>query len=95
MGLRRRGYHVVGLVRDIAKAKTLLLNEIEVIVGDLLKPETWVPEAKECNILIHTAADYSNYDVVDETTVDNMLKISADRGSGAKKLVIYTSGILV
>ncbi|MBD2439510.1 CIA30 family protein [Nostoc sp. FACHB-110] len=38
--LRQRGYQVRGLVRDIAKARSILGNDVDLVVADITKPET-------------------------------------------------------
>jgi len=41
--LLAQGYHVRSLVRDIDKARTILGNEADLVVGDITKPETLTP----------------------------------------------------
>ncbi|BAY30272.1 NADH:ubiquinone oxidoreductase complex I intermediate-associated protein 30 [Nostoc carneum NIES-2107] len=41
--LLERGYHVRCLVRDIEKARTILGNDVDLVVADITKPETLTP----------------------------------------------------
>ncbi|QSJ18600.1 CIA30 family protein [Nostoc sp. UHCC 0702] len=41
--LLERGYKVRALVRDIDKARTILSDDIDLVVGDITKPETLTP----------------------------------------------------
>jgi len=91
--LRRAGHQVVGLVRSKEKAQTLLENEIDVVIGDLLKPDSYINAAQEAEVLIHTAADYGNYGAVDKSALSTLITASAN--SKKKKMLIFTSGILV
>lgn len=64
IGLRRAGHHVFGLVRSADKAKILEQNEIVAVVGDLHHPESYINVAEKCQVLIHTAADYSQFQLI-------------------------------
>jgi nucleoside-diphosphate-sugar epimerase len=91
--LRRSGHEVIGLVRSKEKGAFLLQNEIDVVVGDLLKPETYLAAAQQAEVLIHAAADYGNYGAVDKTAIATLIESSFK--SKKRKLLIFTSGILV
>ncbi|BAY99616.1 NADH:ubiquinone oxidoreductase complex I intermediate-associated protein 30 [Tolypothrix tenuis PCC 7101] len=41
--LLERGYHVRCLVRDLEKARTILGNDVDLVVADITKPETLTP----------------------------------------------------
>jgi nucleoside-diphosphate-sugar epimerase len=84
---------VVGLVRSEEKGLFLLQNEIEIAVGDLLHPESYLAAAKHAQVMIHCAADYADYGNVDKAAVATL--IQASKETTGKKLFIYTSGILV
>jgi len=92
IGLRRAGHQVYGLVRDQAKGHHLALNEVNVVVGDILKVDSYRRVAEECSVIIHTAVDYGNYEHFDTTVLNTFLEISKLH---PKKLLIWTSGILV
>jgi len=69
------------------------MNEVNVVVGDLGIPETYLALCQKCDAIIHCASDYSNYDFIDSTAVNTFIKSAS--GVYPKKIVIYTSGILV
>jgi len=95
LGLRRAGHEVYALVRDEKKATTLMQNEVLVTVGDLEKPAGWLAVAKECEILIHTAADYSQFGKLDKLACDHLIAAAKSATTSGKKMLIYTSGVLV
>jgi len=92
IALRRSGYQVYGLVRSVEKGRELALNEVHVVVGDATTPETYQEVARKCSVLIHTAASYTDFDNVDTTTLNTLLHTSS---SASKKVLIWTSGVLV
>jgi len=92
IGFRRAGYQVYGLVRSAEKGRELALNEVNVVIGDVTKPETYLDVARKCSVLIHTAVDYTNYDTVDSTALKTLLQAST---ADSKKVLLWTSGILV
>jgi len=93
LGLRRAGFEVYGLVRNEEKGKYLKDNEVNVVIGDLLNPESYIEICRQCSIIVHTAADYANYEKVDSTTINTIFESANDQTT--KKIFIYTSGILV
>jgi len=96
LGLRRAGHEVYGLVRNPEKAHVLSQNEVNIVVGNVLDKASYISVAKQCEVLVHAACDYNNYQQVDSAAISGLLEASVDdHGSGTKKLFIYTSGILV
>jgi len=93
VALRRNGHEVYGLARNAEKAKSLILSEVNVVIGDLAKVESWKEVASKCSVLIHAAADYGAFEAVDNLTMDTFLELG--KAEPKSKLVIYTSGILV
>jgi len=90
--LRRRGHAVMGLARSPAKAHALSAREIEAVPGDMRSPASYADAAHEADALVHCAAEYSaEYEALDRTTVDALLKVAAD--GKKKRPVIYTSGV--
>jgi nucleoside-diphosphate-sugar epimerase len=63
LGLRRAGHEVWGLVRDPKKAANLAQNEIHVVIGDLSDRNSYRQWCEHCNVIIHCAADWNNYQV--------------------------------
>lgn len=53
--LRQRGHAVVGLVHDPAHAKGLEAIGVEVVAGDMLAPNTYVPLVAGVDTVIHAA----------------------------------------
>jgi len=87
IALRTRGHEVHGLVRSAEKGKNLLANEVNLVIGDVKKAETFKDIASKCSVLIHLAGDMEADDIA-----TNALMEFAKEG---KKLVVYTSGVLV
>ncbi|RUS16959.1 hypothetical protein BC937DRAFT_90603 [Endogone sp. FLAS-F59071] len=81
LGFRRAGHRVYGLVRSPEKAAWLAFNEITPVVGDLLKPASYI----EVN---YTAVDNAAVMII-LTTLSN---VSTEHDPA---LVIFTSGIIV
>jgi len=90
IALRRAGHEVYGLVREEAKGKNLILNEVIPVIGEIAKPDAWRPYAEAASVLIHTAADYTQD--IDTPLLNEFFNASA---KGPKKLVVFTSGGLV
>jgi nucleoside-diphosphate-sugar epimerase len=92
--LRRAGHEVWGLVRSPEKAASLLRHEIRPIVGDLGLPESYLPVAERCTILIHAAMERGSEAVaLDRKTIEALAGVGS-RGPKPKTL-IYTSGVWV
>jgi len=92
LGLRRAGHEVWGLVRDPKKAANLAQNEIHVVIGDLSDRNSYRQWCEHCNVIIHCAADWNNYQI-DNIALETVFE-SASNGV-EKKLFVYTSGVLV
>jgi nucleoside-diphosphate-sugar epimerase len=89
---RRAGHQVVGLARSEGKARRLVENEIQPVIGTLQDPATWRPAAENASVLIHAAVDYQSDTVtLDRATVATLLD-AAKVGPGPKTIV-YTSGV--
>eukprot|EP01112_Ceratiomyxa_fruticulosa_P007398 TRINITY_DN1917_c0_g1_i1.p2 TRINITY_DN1917_c0_g1~~TRINITY_DN1917_c0_g1_i1.p2 ORF type:complete len:297 (+),score=82.44 TRINITY_DN1917_c0_g1_i1:1506-2396(+) len=90
LALRRRGHTVTALVRDEAKAKKLVEGEVNVLVGDVLKPETYRDAIRENEAIIDTTSSFTtpNFDL----TVYNILLEEIKKAGGNKKRLIFTSG---
>jgi nucleoside-diphosphate-sugar epimerase len=92
--LRRAGHEVWGLARDDRKARALALEEIHPVRGDLQEPESFLPAAEACSVLIHAAANYGPGAMAfDRAAIQSLLSTGA-RGP-QPKTVIYTSGTWV
>jgi len=92
--LARMGHQVYGLARSPEKARRLAAAEVTPVTGEMGKPETYLPAANQCQVLIHCAAEYSaHYMELDRRTVDALLKCARD--SAQPRLFVYTSGCWV
>jgi len=91
LALRRAGHKVWGLVRDTAKASNLINNEVLLVVGDALKPDTYVSYAEKADVIINAANEFSQFFAFEEL-VRNVLLPIAQKG---RKVLIHTSGSLV
>lgn len=90
----RAGHEVVGLVRSEEKAAGLAAVEGRPVTGSMQEPESYAAAARESQVLIHCAAEYSSeYMALDGKTVDTLLASAAE--SGGPRLIIYTSGVWV
>eukprot|EP01111_Echinosteliopsis_oligospora_P012952 TRINITY_DN4526_c0_g1_i1.p1 TRINITY_DN4526_c0_g1~~TRINITY_DN4526_c0_g1_i1.p1 ORF type:complete len:306 (+),score=102.28 TRINITY_DN4526_c0_g1_i1:49-966(+) len=96
LALRRRGHYVVGLVRDISKAKDLLIGEVDVIVGDSLEPSSYEQAVFHADVIVATTGNFSIPDF-DLKTVQNVGAIvsKSNAAGNPKKRFIFTSGGLV
>lgn len=94
LACRRAGHEVFGLVRSAEKGRTLAQNEVRPVVGSLQDAESYLPVARNCSVLIHTAFDRQGDPVaLDKKTVETLIKAGED---GARpKTCIYTSGVWV
>jgi len=93
IALRRNGHEVHALARNESKAKNLILNEVQVTIGELGKVEGWKDVAAKCSVLIHAAADYTNFEGIDSSTINTFLDLG--KVNPGSKTLIYTSGVLV
>src|SRR5262245_57326596 len=92
--LARRGHRVLGLVRTAAKANILAAHEVEPLVGTMQESAAWLSRAKECNVLLHCAAEYTaRYMELDKQTVTALLGCTGR--DGAAHTFVYTSGVSV
>jgi nucleoside-diphosphate-sugar epimerase len=92
--LRRAGHRVWGLVRSETKARTLRAAEIEPVLGDMQRPETYARIAEECAVLIHCAADSKSGVVAPDRAVVDAFLDAAVHGA-RPKTIVFTSGAWV
>jgi nucleoside-diphosphate-sugar epimerase len=85
----RRGHEVAGLVRSPEKSRALNASEARTVVGELQSPETYLSAAKDADVLVHCAVDYSAHQKLDRLAVDTLLEAAGERGAA----VVYTSGV--
>lgn len=94
LAFRRAGHEVYGLVRTDEKARLLAKNEIHPIVGNMQSPQSYLPAAEQCSVLIHAA-----FDVQGESPKTDRQAVAAllsTAGKGAQpKTFLFTSGVWV
>ncbi|MGH9614312.1 MAG: NAD-dependent epimerase/dehydratase family protein [Bryobacteraceae bacterium] len=89
--LARSGHRVTGLARSEQSARDVARNEVEPVIGSMQETASWRDVARDCEVLIHCAAEYSaDYAKLDTNTVNALLAIAAQ--AGRPRLFIYTSG---
>lgn len=91
--LVRQGHEVTALVRHPGKAERFAAAGIATVVGDLTRPDSYVPVARTCETLVHTALDRSaNGPLVDGAAVASLLDVaSSRRRQGLPASIVYTS----
>ncbi len=87
------GHSVVGLARSEASAAALLAAGVEVVRGDLTRPETLAAGASGVDAVIHLAFDH-DFSKFAESCASEQRAIAAlgDALVGTQKLLIVTSG---
>lgn len=78
--LLKQGHQVKALVRKTSNIKRLEQKNVEVIYGDILKPETLVAATKDIDTIIHAAGVLGEF----HTTLDTLRLIHVE---GARKLL--------
>lgn len=90
--LKRRGHQVFGLVRDIAKAQKLVGGEVQVVVGDITKPETYENIVKQVDVIVNAVFDMANTEL--EILSIKFLSSAVEK-SGGRKRILFGSGAMV
>jgi len=86
--LRQHGYIVYGLVRKPDHEQLLARNEIFPVLGEANKPESYAHIIKKVNTIIDTTPEVQGSTVV-------LTEVKKHSPSHGKKVLIFTSGILV
>ena len=76
--LVKRNISVCALVRDENKAKEILAPEVELVIGDVLKPDSFASALAKCNIVICATGATPSWDITAFYQVDY---------EGSKKLI--------
>lgn len=82
-----QGIPVKALVRDAAKAKTLLPPEAEIVIGDVLQPDTLDAALADCTVLLSATGAAPSFDLTGPYRVDfegtkNLVEAAKRRGIG-------------
>jgi nucleoside-diphosphate-sugar epimerase len=89
---RRKGHWVAGLIRSEDKKRPLEAREIRTILGDMKNPTSYLPMARESDVWVHTAADWTgDFEGLDRLTVNTFLDLA--KQSARNHTFIYTSGV--
>src|SRR5262249_54040343 len=94
MAFRHAGHRVFGLLRSHEKAGLLKACEIEPILGEMQKPETYQKSARSAEVLVHCAQEKTPEGAaLDRLTIENFIHISKEHH--LPRAIIYTSGVWV
>lgn len=89
--LARAGHEVLGLVRSESRGREGAGQEVRPVVGSLEEPRAWIESARESEVLIHCAAEFSpRMAELDARAIDALLE--AARSASRARLIVYTSG---
>lgn len=99
--LRQRGQHVRVLARDPKRAASLFDSRVEIVAGDLTKPETLSPAIRGAHHIIFTAGCRSGYPVreprikaVEFDGVIQTLAAAKEVGFSGRFLYMTSSGVM-
>jgi dihydroflavonol-4-reductase len=92
-----KGHQVHVLSRPNNNRHNLEGLEIEIVEGDLTKPETYRNSLKDCRNLFHVAADYRiwvpNPDAMNKVNVDGTRALMVAALDAGVKRIVYTSSV--
>ena len=89
-----RGYIVTGLARSNDAEKKLTAANINILKGDIRKPEDWVEKVKDFDAVIQTAITWADdMAEVDQHLIKSIIKVLA--ACDSQKSLIYTGGCWV
>lgn len=89
-----QGIPVKALVRDAAKAKELLPAEAEIVMGDVLKPETLTAALEGCTVLLSATGAAPSFDPTGPYKVDfegTKNLVEAAKSAGIEQFVMVSS----
>ncbi len=94
--LRRQGLRVRALVRDPAAAMLAAAAGVELVVGDLSRPESLVAAVRGATVIVHCAAKVGDWGPVDEYRQINVrgleqLLLAAERQGTLRRFVHISS----
>lgn len=93
--LRARGHHVAALVRDPVRARSILPDDVELVVGDITDPASLPNACSGVDLVFHAAGtpegwqpDPQAFDRLNRQGTVNVLAAAADAGVGR---IVHTS----
>lgn len=89
-----QGIPVRALVRDAAKAKALLPAEAEIVIGDVLQPETLSAAMEGCTVLLSATGAAPSFDPTGPYSVDfvgTQNLVEAAKSQGIEQFVMVSS----
>lgn len=92
--LVRAGFELRGLARTPERAQSLEAAGVEPIVGDLARPDTYLAELKNCDVVVHAAAAHGEGGPAgpDQAALEAFRTAAQD---GRVRRLLYTSGVWV
>jgi len=90
--LRRRGHNVTGVIRNGDRSKELITHEINVVVAGATEFTKYEKEFHEADAVILSILDFTG---LEEEAVRILLSALSKSNPDKKKVLIYTSGVLV
>lgn len=97
--LLERGEDVRVLVRPTSDSRNFQGLDVEVVLGDLLRPETLAPAVEGCQALYHVAADYRLWtrdpDAMFRANVAGSEAIVRAATAAGMERIVYTSSVAV
>ena len=92
--LVQRGVAVRALVRDVESARSMLPPETELVIGDVLKPETLAAAISDCTVLLCATGAKPGFDPTAPYKVDyegTKNLVDAAKAQGIEQFVFVTS----
>ncbi|MEB3312381.1 MAG: NAD(P)H-binding protein [Snowella sp.] len=92
--LVNRQIPVKALVRDLETAQSILPSEAELVVGDVLKPETWKAAIADCTVLLCATGAKPSFDFTGPMQVDyfgTKNLVDGAKEAGIEQFVLVTS----
>ncbi|HUY69180.1 MAG TPA: NAD-dependent epimerase/dehydratase family protein, partial [Alphaproteobacteria bacterium] len=95
--LIEKGHHLRALARPGNDRRNLAGLDLEIVEGDLAKPESWRAALKGCDALFHVAADYRIWvpdpAAMHRTNVDGTHALMEAALAAGIKRIVYTSSV--
>ncbi len=92
--LQQRQVSVVALVRNLEKGQQVLPAQTELVVGDVLQPETWAGAIADCDVVLSAIGCTPSLDPTGPYRVDyegNKNLVDASKAAGVKHFVMVSS----